>query len=76
MRPMWLAAGCAVALSAFYVVVTAWLARRRDRLALLFESTLALAVICPISFTRTSTRCQPPAGASRFSFCVRPVMHW
>jgi uncharacterized membrane protein len=35
----------AVALSAFYLAVTAWLARQRDRLPLLFESMLALAVI-------------------------------
>ncbi|MEK7918144.1 DUF2339 domain-containing protein [Burkholderia contaminans] len=50
----------AVALSAFYVVVTAWLARRRDRLALLFESTLALAVIfatlaVPLAFSGPTT---------------------
>ncbi|KWO06398.1 hypothetical protein WM26_30715 [Burkholderia cepacia] len=50
----------AVALSAFYVVITAWLARRRDRLALLFESTLALAVIfatlaVPLAFSGPTT---------------------
>ncbi|AOI86600.1 DUF2339 domain-containing protein [Burkholderia cepacia] len=50
----------AVALSAFYVAVTAWLARRRDRLALLFESTLALAVIfatlaVPLAFSGPTT---------------------
>ncbi|RBB34394.1 DUF2339 domain-containing protein [Burkholderia reimsis] len=50
----------AVALSAFYVVVTARLARRRDRLALLFESTLALAVIfatlaVPLAFSGPTT---------------------
>ncbi|WP_322079351.1 DUF2339 domain-containing protein [Burkholderia cepacia] len=50
----------AVALSAFYVVVTAWLARHRDRLALLFESTLALAVIfatlaVPLAFSGPTT---------------------
>ncbi|WP_241299269.1 DUF2339 domain-containing protein [Burkholderia stabilis] len=50
----------AVALSAFYVVVTAWLARRRERLALLFESMLALAVIfatlaVPLAFSGPTT---------------------
>lgn len=50
----------AVALSAFYVAVTAWLAQRRDRLALLFESTLALAVIfatlaVPLAFSGPTT---------------------
>ncbi|KFG92247.1 membrane protein, partial [Burkholderia paludis] len=50
----------AVALSAFYVAVVAWLARRRDRLALLFESMLALAVIfatlaVPLAFSGPTT---------------------
>ncbi|NTX27428.1 DUF2339 domain-containing protein [Burkholderia pyrrocinia] len=50
----------AVALSAFYVAVAAWLARRRDRLALLFEATLALAVIfatlaVPLAFSGPTT---------------------
>ena len=59
-KDMPFAAWSAVALSAFYVVVTAWLARRRDRLALLFESTLALAVIfatlaVPLAFSGPTT---------------------
>ncbi|WP_175764291.1 DUF2339 domain-containing protein [Burkholderia ambifaria] len=50
----------AVALSAFYVALAAWLARRRERLALLFESTLALAVIfatlaVPLAFSGPTT---------------------
>ncbi|WP_027781415.1 MULTISPECIES: DUF2339 domain-containing protein [Burkholderia] len=50
----------AVALSAFYVAVAAWLARRRDRLGLLFESMLALAVIfatlaVPLAFSGPTT---------------------
>ncbi|UEP30848.1 MULTISPECIES: DUF2339 domain-containing protein [unclassified Burkholderia] len=50
----------AVALSAFYVALAAWLARRRDRLALLFEATLALAVIfatlaVPLAFSGPTT---------------------
>ncbi|WP_175931575.1 DUF2339 domain-containing protein [Burkholderia sp. BCC0801] len=50
----------AVALSAFYVAVAAWLARRRDRLGLLFESMLALAVIfatlaVPFAFSGPTT---------------------
>ncbi|MGU7779351.1 DUF2339 domain-containing protein [Burkholderia sp. PU8-34] len=50
----------AVALSAFYVVVAAWLARRRERLRLLFEATLALAVIfatlaVPLAFSGPTT---------------------
>ncbi|MFJ1208128.1 DUF2339 domain-containing protein [Burkholderia pyrrocinia] len=50
----------AVALSAFYVAVAAWLARRRDRLALLFEAMLALAVIfatlaVPLAFSGPTT---------------------
>ncbi|MCA8201394.1 DUF2339 domain-containing protein [Burkholderia sp. AU33545] len=49
-----------VALSAFYVAVAAWLARRRDRLALLFEAMLALAVIfatlaVPLAFSGPTT---------------------
>lgn len=50
----------AVALSAFYVAIAAWLARRRDRLALLFEAMLALAVIfatlaVPLAFSGPTT---------------------
>ncbi|WP_446903843.1 DUF2339 domain-containing protein [Burkholderia sp. YIM B11467] len=50
----------AVALSAFYVAVAAWLARRRDHLALLFEAMLALAVIfatlaVPLAFSGPTT---------------------
>ncbi|VWB32876.1 membrane protein [Burkholderia pseudomultivorans] len=50
----------AVALSAFYVAVAAWLARRRARLALLFEAMLALAVIfatlaVPLAFSGPTT---------------------
>ncbi|WP_269502940.1 DUF2339 domain-containing protein [Burkholderia sp. IMCC1007] len=50
----------AVALSAFYVAVAAWLARRRDRLELLFEAMLALAVIfatlaVPLAFSGPTT---------------------
>ncbi|KVH07807.1 MULTISPECIES: DUF2339 domain-containing protein [Burkholderia] len=50
----------AVALSAFYVAVAASLARRRDRLGLLFESMLALAVIfatlaVPLAFSGPTT---------------------
>ncbi|MFP3651086.1 MULTISPECIES: DUF2339 domain-containing protein [Burkholderia] len=50
----------AVALSAFYVALAAWLTRRRERLALLFESTLALAVIfatlaVPLAFSGPTT---------------------
>ncbi|KVL27646.1 DUF2339 domain-containing protein [Burkholderia sp. MSMB1835] len=50
----------AVALSAFYVAVAAWLARRRDRLGLLFESMLALAAIfatlaVPLAFSGPTT---------------------
>ncbi|MBR8208452.1 DUF2339 domain-containing protein [Burkholderia cenocepacia] len=50
----------AVALSAFYVAIAAWLARRRDRLGLLFESMLALAVIfatlaVPLAFSGPTT---------------------
>ncbi|WP_407971973.1 DUF2339 domain-containing protein [Burkholderia pyrrocinia] len=50
----------AIALSAFYVAVAAWLARRRDRLALLFEAMLALAVIfatlaVPLAFSGPTT---------------------
>ncbi|WP_321865074.1 DUF2339 domain-containing protein [Burkholderia cenocepacia] len=50
----------AVALSAFYIAVAAWLARRRDRLGLLFESMLALAVIfatlaVPLAFSGPTT---------------------
>ncbi|MBN3793128.1 DUF2339 domain-containing protein, partial [Burkholderia sp. Ac-20353] len=50
----------AVALSAFYVAVAAWLARRRERLRLLFEATLALAVIfatlaVPLAFSGPTT---------------------
>ncbi|MGU7774846.1 DUF2339 domain-containing protein [Burkholderia sp. MR1-5-21] len=50
----------AVALSAFYVMVAAWLARRRERLRLLFEATLALAVIfatlaVPLAFSGPTT---------------------
>ncbi|EDT05804.1 membrane protein-like protein [Burkholderia ambifaria IOP40-10] len=50
----------AVALSAFYVALAAWLARHRERLALLFESTLALAVIfatlaVPLAFSGPTT---------------------
>ncbi|OXH87070.1 hypothetical protein CA831_21995, partial [Burkholderia multivorans] len=50
----------AVALSAFYVAVAAWLAPRRARLGLLFESMLALAVIfatlaVPLAFSGPTT---------------------
>ncbi|MBR8364341.1 DUF2339 domain-containing protein [Burkholderia sp. AU19243] len=50
----------AVALSAFYVAVAAWLSRRRDRLGLLFESMLALAAIfatlaVPLAFSGPTT---------------------
>ncbi|AFJ87458.1 MULTISPECIES: DUF2339 domain-containing protein [Burkholderia] len=50
----------AVALSAFYLVVVAWLARRRARLALLFDAMLALAVIfatlaVPLAFSGPTT---------------------
>ncbi|RQS55541.1 DUF2339 domain-containing protein [Burkholderia sp. Bp8986] len=50
----------AVALSAFYVAIATWLARRRDRLALLFEAMLALAVIfatlaVPLAFSGPTT---------------------
>jgi uncharacterized membrane protein len=50
----------AVALAAFYLAVAAWLARRRDRLRLLFDATLALAVIfatlaVPLAFTGPTT---------------------
>ncbi|AFQ49671.1 DUF2339 domain-containing protein [Burkholderia cepacia] len=50
----------AVALSAFYVAIAAWLARRRTRLALLFEAMLALAVIfatlaVPLAFSGPTT---------------------
>ncbi|WP_175921805.1 DUF2339 domain-containing protein [Burkholderia latens] len=50
----------AVALSAFYVTIAAWLARRRARLALLFEAMLALAVIfatlaVPLAFSGPTT---------------------
>ena len=50
----------AVALAAFYLAVAAWLARRRDRLGLLFDAMLALAVIfatlaMPLAFTGPTT---------------------
>ncbi|CAN0628307.1 conserved membrane protein of unknown function [Burkholderia multivorans] len=50
----------AVALAAFYLAVAAWLARRRDRLGLLFDAMLALAVIfatlaVPLAFTGPTT---------------------
>ncbi|EJO60654.1 membrane protein, PF10101 family [Burkholderia multivorans ATCC BAA-247] len=50
----------AVALSAFYIAVAAWLAPRRARLGLLFESMLALAVIfatlaVPLAFSGPTT---------------------
>ena len=50
----------AVALAAFYLVVATWLSRRRDRLGLLFESMLALAVIfatlaVPLAFSGPTT---------------------
>lgn len=50
----------AIALSAFYVAVAAWLAPRRARLGLLFESMLALAVIfatlaVPLAFSGPTT---------------------
>jgi uncharacterized membrane protein len=50
----------AVVLSAFYVALAAWLARRRARLELLFEATLALAAIfatlaVPLAFSGPTT---------------------
>lgn len=50
----------AVALSGFYLAIAAWLARRRDRLRLMFEAMLALAVIfatlaVPLAFSGPTT---------------------
>ncbi|PCE26682.1 hypothetical protein BWP39_07780 [Paraburkholderia acidicola] len=50
----------AVGFAAFYLVVAAWLMRRRDRLELLFEAMLALAVIfatlaIPLAFSGPTT---------------------
>ncbi|MFP3564165.1 DUF2339 domain-containing protein [Paraburkholderia sp. SIMBA_030] len=50
----------AVALAAFYLAVAAWLARRRERLGMLFEAMLALAVIfatlaVPLAFSGPTT---------------------
>ncbi|MFM0336588.1 DUF2339 domain-containing protein [Paraburkholderia fungorum] len=50
----------AVALAAFYLAIAGWLARRRERLGMLFEAMLALAVIfatlaVPLAFTGPTT---------------------
>ncbi|WP_341312231.1 DUF2339 domain-containing protein [Paraburkholderia sp. IMGN_8] len=50
----------AVALAAFYLAIAAWLARRRERLGMLFEAMLALAVIfatlaVPLAFSGPTT---------------------
>jgi len=50
----------AVALGAFYLIVAAWLARRRERLALLFQSAVAIGVIfatlaIPLAFSGPTT---------------------
>lgn len=50
----------AVALAAFYLAIAAWLMRRRDRLGLLFEAMLAVAVIfatlaIPLAFSGPTT---------------------
>jgi len=50
----------AVALGAFYLIVAAWLARRRERLALLFQSTAAIGVVfatlaIPLAFSGPTT---------------------
>ncbi|PRX31455.1 putative membrane protein [Paraburkholderia sp. BL18I3N2] len=50
----------AVALAAFYLAIAGWLARRRERLGMMFEAMLALAVIfatlaVPLAFTGPTT---------------------
>ncbi|MFM0738566.1 DUF2339 domain-containing protein [Paraburkholderia xenovorans] len=50
----------AVALAAFYLALAAWLTRRRERLGMLFEAMLALAIIfatlaVPLAFTGPTT---------------------
>jgi uncharacterized membrane protein len=50
----------AVALAAFYLAVAGWLSRRRERLGMMFEAMLALAVIfatlaVPLAFTGPTT---------------------
>jgi uncharacterized membrane protein len=50
----------AVALAAFYLAIAGWLAQRRERLGMLFEAMLALAVIfatlaVPLAFTGPTT---------------------
>lgn len=50
----------AVALAAFYLAIASWLARRRTRPGMLFEATLALAVIfatlaVPLAFSGSTT---------------------
>jgi uncharacterized membrane protein len=50
----------AVALAAFYLLVAAWLARRRERLALLFQSAVAIGIMfatlaIPLAFSGPTT---------------------
>jgi uncharacterized membrane protein len=50
----------AVALAAFYLAIAGWLSRRRERLGMMFEAMLALAVIfatlaVPLAFTGPTT---------------------